>query len=76
MTVIQSQLYGPMAVGGPPVISTDYPRPALKGAKDSWWATAVCRHESLSFAHIFKPCQFKHSRDFKAFKHKTWKSFI
>ncbi len=31
-------------------------------------------HESLSFACVFKPCQFKNSKEFKAFKHKTWKS--
>ncbi len=39
-----------------------------------WRATAARRHESLSFACVFQPCPFKHSKEFKAFKHKTWKS--
>ncbi len=33
-------------------------------------------HESLSFARVFKPCQFKHSKECKAFKQKKWKSWI
>ncbi len=60
--------------GGPPGDFNRLPRPAQKGAEDSSWATTVCRHKSLSFAHVFKPCKFKHSRDFKALKHKMWKS--
>ncbi len=34
----------------------------------------VRRHNSLSFAHVFKPCQFKDSTEFNAFKQKTRKS--
>ncbi len=60
---------------GGPAISTDWTRPAWKDVQDSWWATAAHRHERLSFACVFKPCQFKHAKEFKAFKHKTRKSW-
>ncbi len=42
-------------------ISTDWPMPA---------------YESLSFGHVFKPCQFKHSKECKTFKQKKQKSWI
>ncbi len=60
---------GPRLWGGPLAISTDCPRPAWKTLR----TVAARYHKSFSFAR-FKSCQFKHSKDFKAFKHKTRKN--
>ncbi len=57
-----------------PAISTDWLRQPNKDDQDSLRATAASRHESLIITRVFKPCQFKHSKEFKAFKHKTLKS--
>ncbi len=36
---------------------------------------SVTSHDSLSFARVFQPCHFKHSKEFKAFKQKMRKSW-
>lgn len=64
---------GPRLLGGP----SDFNQlngASVKYAWDSWLTArlviAAHCHKCLSFARVLKSCQFKHSSNFKAFKHK------
>ncbi len=45
-----------------------------RSQKDAQELTGHCCASSRKLARVFQPCQVKHSKEFKAFKHKTWKS--
>ncbi len=60
----------------PPAILTDWPRPAEKDIRTVGRPMLYVVTKAYQLHVFFKPCQFKLSREFKAFKHRTQKSTI